>query len=154
MWIKNHKTFQLEIYTKSKKIIFLPELWMHCLNDFPWQNLTWYVLRSTQFLHATHYISTLLSVLLNDTLLLGCCTRFLCILVKGCSQLAKIRITFILSTPTGWTNWLINYVHISKLNWQQIFPCQYICKILNPISIVLFTKNIYDYFYLMKSSNF
>ena len=30
------------------------------------------------------------------------------------------------SPTTGRTNWPINKIHISKLNWRQIFPCQYI----------------------------
>ena len=30
------------------------------------------------------------------------------------------------STPTGWTNWPINDIHVSNLNWQQFPPCHYI----------------------------
>ena len=29
----------------------------------------------------------------------------------------------ICSPPTGWTNWQINDVHFSNLNWRQFFPC-------------------------------
>ena len=47
------------------------------------------------------------------------------------SKLAKITIHFIqhlypiTSSPTGWTTWPIDEVHISNLNWEQIFPFQY-----------------------------
>ena len=26
-------------------------------------------------------------------------------------------------SPTGWTNWPINDVHVSNLNWRQFYPC-------------------------------
>ena len=48
------------------------------------------------------------------------------------SQLAKMTIPSIHplypipSPSTGWTNWPINKVHIIKLNWRQIWSCQYI----------------------------
>ena len=64
-----------------------------------------------------------------DLLLFGCCTRFSCTIIKLYSQLAKITISSIHilrpihSPPTGWTNWPINEVNISKLNWRQIIPC-------------------------------
>ena len=49
-----------------------------------------------------------------DILLLGCCTRFPCTLIKSCSQLAKITLPSnpLPSPPTGWTNWPINEVHV------------------------------------------
>ena len=61
-------------------------------------------------------------------LLLGCCTRFSCNLIKWCQQLAKMTVPPfhslypIPSSPTGWTNWSIIDVYISKLNWGRIFP--------------------------------
>ena len=59
-----------------------------------------------------------------DILLLWCCTRLSCTLIKCCSQLAKIKIQPSLYPfpfpPTEWTNWQMNEVHISKLNGQ--FP--------------------------------
>ena len=65
--------------------------------------------------------------LLIDILLLGCCTTF------------SFTFWFTWSWPKqwyphppplfhpiGWTSWPINEVHISNLNWWQIFPWQYI----------------------------
>ena len=72
-----------------------------------------------------------------DIILIGCCIRFSCTLLKWCLQLANITpspptLYHIPSSPTGWMNWLINKVHIS-MNWLQIFLCQYIH--VYPISI-------------------
>ena len=66
-----------------------------------------------------------------DILILGCCTRFSCSLIKLYSYLAKITLPSIHPLypvpylPIRWTNWPINEVSISSLNWRQIFPCQY-----------------------------
>ena len=49
------------------------------------------------------------------------------------SQLAKM--TILPSPPTGWRNWPLNEVHISHLNWRQIFPCHNIH--VYPISIYM-----------------
>ena len=49
-----------------------------------------------------------------DILLLGCCNRFSCTLIK----LAKITIPSIHSPPTVWMS--------TPINLRQIFPCQYI----------------------------
>ena len=74
-----------------------------------------------------------------DILLLGCCTRFSCPLMKYNSQLAKLMMSSINSfypipsPPNGWTNWPINEFHISKLNRRQIFRCEY--SHVYPISI-------------------
>ena len=78
-------------------------------------------------------------VRLINILLLGCCARFLCTLIMWCSQLASIKISPIYPFPltlTAWTTWPINKVHIYKLNWREILPCQYI-HVLYPISIVM-----------------
>ena len=61
------------------------------------------------------------------------------IFIKWCSQLARITIPPIYPfrfTPTVWSTWPINKVHIYKLNWREILPCQYI-HVLYPISIVM-----------------
>ena len=84
-------------------------------------------------------------ILAINKLVLGCCTTFLCTLIKCCSQLAKITIpsteplyTFP-SPPTRWTNWPIKKFHVSKLNWRQIFFCQYMYNVY----ITIFNLN-YD----------
>ena len=79
-------------------------------------------------------------------LLLGCCTRFSYTLIKRCTQLAKL--TFhplypITSPPSGGMNWPINVVHISWLNWWQIFPCNNIH--VYSISIIISSEaNLYS----------
>ena len=56
--------------------------------------------------------------------------------MKWFSQLGKITIpplTLLVQSPsTGWTNWLIDEFHISKLNWRKNFPRQ--CMHVYPIS--------------------
>ena len=64
-----------------------------------------------------------------DILLLGSYTRFSCFLIKRNMLRAKITILrfytlyHIPSPPTGWTNWPINGLDVSNLNWQQFSPC-------------------------------
>ena len=73
------------------------------------------------FCNFCKYISSSINILI-DILILGCCNRF-SVLIKLCSQVAEITITpinHIFSPPTGWTNWPVTKVHISKLNWRQI----------------------------------
>ena len=55
-----------------------------------------------------------------DILLLRCCTRFSCTLIKWYLQLAKITI------PPPYSERMklpINEFHCGNLNWRQIFPC-------------------------------
>ena len=75
-----------------------------------------------------------------------CCTRFSCTWIKWYSQLAKIPITLFTHPfpPIEWTNWPINEVHNSKLNWRQMFPCQFIQAY--PISIILRRNQTYYLF--------
>ena len=62
-------------------------------------------------------------------LLLGCYTRLSGTLIKKNLWMAKIMISNIYlhyripSQPTRWTNWPINYVHVSNINYRQFFPC-------------------------------
>ena len=79
-------------------------------------------------------------ILRIDLLLLGCCTRFLCTLIKWWSQLARTTIHPSPSNPPRWRTDQLNENHISKLNWRQIFPCQYI----HVYPITIFTN--YDIF--------
>ena len=44
-------------------------------------------------------------------------------LATGWNNDFPLQPTFILSPPTGWTKWLKNEQHVSKLNWRQFFPC-------------------------------
>ena len=82
----------------------------------------------------------------SDLLLLGCCTKFSYTLIKLFSHLAKITlhptnplypIPFF---PTELTNWAINEVNFRKLNWRQIFFCQY--NHVYPISIIINLLNL------------
>ena len=54
--------------------------------------------------------------------MLGFYTRLSRFLIKRNTQRAN-PFTPIPSPTTGWTNWPINEIHISKLNWRQFFPC-------------------------------
>ena len=93
---------------------------LHCLIPLD----TWFVALQVAWLKKCILICHICHFVVMDILLLGCCTRFLYTLIKRSSQLAKIIVSpiHILSPLTGWTNWPINDVHISNLNWRQIFP--------------------------------
>ena len=64
-----------------------------------------------------------------DLLSLGSYTRLSCTLIKVNLLLAKLTISpnypiyRIPYTPSGWTNWPINDVHDSNLNWRQFLLC-------------------------------
>ena len=79
---------------------------------------------NSQFTSLNVYILTI------DVLSLGCSTKFLCTLIKWCSQLAKITILpdhpIYLLPSNGLRNWPINDVLVSNLNCWQRFLCQYI----------------------------
>ena len=90
----------------------------------------------------------------NRYMLLGCCIRFSCILIKWYLQLARITIPPIkplypiFSPPSGWTNWTISEVNFSKLNWRH-FNLQYIHTYLTSIVGNLILQELICVAYIM-----
>ena len=85
------------------------------------------------------FCSATSSILSMDLLLLGSYTRISCTLIKWNLQLAKITIPPIrpiypISSPsTKGTNWPINNVHVSNLNWLNFSPVIISTCILHPL---------------------